>query len=344
MSIRLILVFCLTNSLNALGVNVVVAPQVRQNTRYFSAELMLPPLPLADYSSFESPAESSNIGLHSRSIPVVYTNSPVTISRWLSENVSSPGCVLGFDVESNPSTPWTIHPRFEGPCTVQLATTDACLVVHLFRKSGGPSMAAAPILEAVLSDEAIIKAGVGIDKDLIELCHAWGGLKARSRLNLGGIGVGPNGKETTGLKRLSKAILNIDLLKSRKLAAGNWNQMPLSDKQIAYCARDAWAGAAIVDELNSRDPDTFCPLRLQSLLQNQQSIEEMTVLAMERKSARTELTGLLAPFQTRRYKKRIPSDVRRDVCRLQTTIKALRPNPPLTFDVSSLGIIIERSN
>ena len=129
------------------------------------------------------------------------------------------------------------------------------------------------------------------------------------------------------------------------MAAGNWNQIPLSDKQIAYCARDAWAGAAIVDELKARDPETFSPHNLRSLLEGQQSIEEMATLAMERKLARTELTSLVAPFRTQRHsRKRIPISVHRDVCRLQNTIKALRPHPPLAFDVSSLGIKIERSN
>ena len=344
MAIRLTILCCLTNSISALSLNVASEPHVGQSTRYFSADLILPPLPVVHFSSLDSAPETANGGIICKSIPVIYTNSPRTISKWLTENISTDGCTLGFDVESNPSTPWTIHPRFEGPCTVQLATTDACLVVHLFRTSGRPSIASAPILQAVLSDETIIKAGVGIDKDLIELCHAWGGLEAKSRLNLGGIGAGRTGKETTGLKRLCKAILHVDLLKSRKLAAGNWNQLPLSDKQIAYCARDAWAGAAIVDELKARDPETFSPHNLRSLLEGQQSVDEMATLAMERKLARTELTSLVAPFHTQRSRKRIPTSVQRDVCRLQNTIKALRPRPPLAFDVSSLGIKIERSN
>lgn len=319
--------------------------QSRRNSRYFTEELILPPLPLVQTQSSELTSVSIPYGgSHNRAIPAIYTNSPLTISNWLAENVSTSGCILGFDVESNPSTPWTINPRFEGPSTVQLATTDSCLVVHLFRKAGRPSIASVPILEAVLSDQTIIKAGVGIDKDLIELSQAWGALEARSRLNLGGIGVKSHGKETTGLKRLSKAILNVDLLKSRKLAASNWSQVPLSDKQVAYCARDAWAGAAVVQELIARDPDTFSPASLKCLLENQQSIEAMTALAMERKLARTELTSLMAPFQSQRSKRRIPSHVRRKVTRLQGTIKASKPKPPLAFDVSSLGITIERSN
>lgn len=328
---------------DVLSFNIHSGIQSRRNSRYFTEELILPPLPLVRIPSSDlTSAAIPYGGCHGRAIPAVYTNSPLTISNWLSENISSSGCIIGFDVESNPRTPWTINPRFEGPSTVQLATADSCLVVHLFRKTGRPSIASVPILEAVLSDETIIKAGVGIDKDLIELCQAWGILEARSRLNLGGIGVKSNGKETTGLKRLSKAILNVDLLKSRKVASSNWSQVPLSDKQVAYCARDAWAGAAIVEELIARDPDTFSPDSLKCLLENQQSVEEMTVLAMERKLARTELTSLMAPFQSQRSKRRIPSNVRREVTRLQGTIKASKPKPPLAFDVSSLGITIER--
>ena len=328
-----------------LSLNVHSGLQRRRNSRYFTEELILPPLPLVRIPSTDMPSATIPYGgSHGRAIPAIYTNSPLTISNWLSQNVSSSGCILGFDVESNPSTPWTINPRFEGPSTVQLATADSCLVIHLFRKTGRPSIASVPILEAVLSDETIIKAGVGIDKDLIELSQAWGVFEARSRLNLGGIGVKSKGKETTGLKRLSNAILNVELLKSRKLASGDWSQVPLSEKQVAYCARDAWAGAAIVEELIVRDPATFSPGSLKCLLANQQSVEAMTALAMERKLARTELTSLMAPFQSQRSKRRIPSNVRREATRLQGTIKASKPKPPLAFDVSSLGIKIERSN
>jgi hypothetical protein len=320
----------------------------RANTRYFHHEFQLPPLDTYLISS-SSTMDSIPSNHHGKSINAVYTNSPKQVSHWLSENLSGfdneENCItIGFDVESNVRTPWNNnHLLFEGPCTVQLATMNSCLVVHLFRKSGRPSMASVPILESVLSDDSIIKAGVGIDKDLVELCQAWRSLEARSRLNLGGIGVKNGRKETTSLKRLSKSILQVDLRKSRKLASGDWSHVPLLEKQIIYSARDAWAGAAIVEELQRRDPQTFSASNLKQLLANQPSIQEMAASAVKRKQARDELTQLLAPFQPRHFGNKVPTEIHREVSRLQGTIKASRPVPPISFDVQSLGISIERN-
>jgi 3'-5' exonuclease len=321
----------------------------KASRRYFFQEIQLPPLESL-VSSSSSITNTLSSYHHGKSISAVYTNSPKQVSNWLSENLScfdsgESGAIIGFDVESNVRTPWNNDISvFEGPCTVQLATMNSCLVVHLFRKSGRPSMASVPILEAVLSDDSIIKAGVGIDKDLVELCQSWGNLEARSRLNLGGIGVKNGRRETTSLKRLSKAILQVDLRKSRKMASGDWSHVPLLEKQIIYSSRDAWAGAAIVEELQRRDPKTFSASNLKQLLENQPSIQEMATSAFERKQARDELTQLLAPYQPRKVRRRVPTQIHKEVSRLQETIKASRPVPPISFDVQSLGINIERTS
>jgi hypothetical protein len=328
-------------------------------SRYFTQEQILPALPLVTpastsfYSNSTILSPSSSLYTHNSygdPIPCVYTNSPFTISNWLSENLATNdgGNILGFDVESVPQAPWrTPHwGAAVGPVTVQLATTDACLVVHLLRKTGRPSMAAVPILEAVLSDDTIIKAGVGIEEDMMELCQSWGRLEATSRLNLGGI-VGPtvskNNEETTGLKRLCKAILGVDLPKSRRLAEGDWGHVPLATREIAYCARDAWAGAAIANELRVRDPETFAPASLTHLLQHQESIDDRTAVAVERKRARSELTNLIEPFRATGQRP-LPNQVRMQMSELQSTIKATAPSRPLLFDVSSLGIEIEQKS
>jgi hypothetical protein len=199
-----------------------------------------------------------------------------------------------------------------------------------------------PILEAVLSDDEIIKAGVGIDSDLVQLRHLWRSkLDARSRLDLGGIG----GGQVTGLKGLSRAILQVDLPKSTRLATSNWARLPLTKDQLEYSARDAWAGAAIVEELAKRDPETFSSESLKSLLQFQPSIEDIHYKAVERKKARAQLTKLLAPFREKNHSFsslcRIPVSGRYEASRLQGTIKATAPVKPLLFDVSPLGILIE---
>ena len=68
----------------------------RESTRYFSKELMVPPLdPLDDgpLSSSSCDCDSSN------PLSVLYTNDPRSVSQWLAEHVDPRGCVLGFDVE-----------------------------------------------------------------------------------------------------------------------------------------------------------------------------------------------------------------------------------------------------
>lgn len=308
----------------------------RRNTRYFTTEAVLPAIPVVSPADNNTAAYRRGYGFP---VPVVYTNSPETISKWLSDNIPSEPSVLGFDVESIPHA-LLRHVDFEGPATVQLATSESCLVIHLLRKTGRPSVASAPILEAVLADENIIKAGVGIDEDMMELYQTWGRLEARSRLNLGGIG---GGNDMKGLKRLSKAILQVDLPKSKKLATSNWSNLPLSAPQLAYSARDAWAGAAIVEELMMRDPDTFAPHCLKELLRYQTSIADMSAIAVERKVARAELSSLLQPFRSKRSKsvRELPGKVRLEASRLRCTIKDSAPLKPMLFDVSGLGIEIE---
>jgi ribonuclease D len=153
---------------------------------------------------------------------------------------------------------------FDDASTVQLATPDSCLVVHLVRGcSGRHSQVCAPVLKAVLCDEQYVKAGCALDDDMMALYEVWGGLKAKSRLDLGFIGTGSSGqknnnnKRRSGLKTLSRAVIGVDLPKPKKISMSDWSSVPLTEKQIIYSARDAWAGAAIVNKLAEYDSDTF---------------------------------------------------------------------------------------
>lgn len=305
-----------------------------RHSRYFTVNDVIPPLQLDQEQSLLFPTEDHyrNIAC---SLPVVYTNSPNTIAKWFSDNVSVYS-TLGFDVESN--QPYGNNP---GPVTIQLATPNACLVVHLLRQSGHPSRACLPVLESILMDDRIIKAGVGIDKDMMELRRKWGCMEAKSRLELGGIGVESLDGQTVGLKRLTKAILSVDLPKNNILARSNWNEMPLTNRQIAYSARDAWAGAAIVNELAKRSPDTFSPEALHSLLSEQPSIAHLNYLALRRKDARMELSSLRDRYSKYQGEER-PQSVVRKAKNLKRTIRTTAPSRPMIFDISPLGIIIEQ--
>ena len=138
-----------------------------------------------------------------------------------------------------------------GPAVVQLATTQAALVVHLVKNDGRFSRACIPLLEAILKDDRIVKTGCGIDDDMLTLRERFKGLEAYGRFELGGICPIVPG-ELVGLKRLTAMLLGLHLPKSKRLAASGWSQVPLSPAQITYSARDAWAGAAIAARLADR--------------------------------------------------------------------------------------------
>jgi len=307
--------------------------QYYRHSRYFTIKDVIPPLQLLQDQSLLFPTQTQYAKI-ARSLPIVYTNSPNTIAKWFSDNVPAYS-TLGFDVESN--QPRKANP---GPATIQLATPDACLVVHLLCQSGHPSRACLPVLESILMDDRVIKTGVAIDNDLMELRRKWGPIEAKSRLELGGIGVDGFDRETVGLKRLSKAVLSVDLLKDNVIARSNWNRMPLTRQQVTYSARDAWATAAIVNELAARAPETFSSESLRSFLSEQPSIAHLNHLALRRKDARMELSCLRAKNAMYLEEER-PQSITRRAARLKKTIRATAPNQPTIYDISPLGIIIE---
>ena len=105
-----------------------------------------------------------------QSLPVLVTNSPRTIEQWLSTHCGT-DAVLGFDTESMAKAVWFSERAIllDGPSTVQLSTVDSCLIVHLTRYGDGTAPYAPEALRAVLNDSTVVKAGVGIDADTIEL-------------------------------------------------------------------------------------------------------------------------------------------------------------------------------
>ena len=71
--------------------SIALSSSSRRETRYFTQELELPPLP-----SMQTGINNE----YTKSIPLVYTNDPKIVSNWLGEQISSHGgCILGLDVE-----------------------------------------------------------------------------------------------------------------------------------------------------------------------------------------------------------------------------------------------------
>jgi len=202
-------------------------------------------------------------------------------------------------LQSIADSPWLLgKASFRGPATVQLSTPESSLVVQLTRRSRRPSRACVPILEAVFGDEKIIKAGVAIDQDMLELRQAWGiDFEAKSRMELGGIGVSPKDRgHTSGLKSLSRSVLGIDLPKPRRLAVSDWSRVPLTPSQLAYSARDAWVAAAVLEKLATHEPETFGTMALIERLRSQTRLAELHQRWIRRKQAKVLLSALNVPF------------------------------------------------
>jgi hypothetical protein len=71
------------------------------SSRYFTQEGLLPPLALSAMCPSNQTTDTMPYteSPHGRSIPVVYTNDPNSIYRWLSNNLPIEGCTMGFDTE-----------------------------------------------------------------------------------------------------------------------------------------------------------------------------------------------------------------------------------------------------
>jgi hypothetical protein len=70
------------------------------SSRYFTQEGMLPPLlSLSAVPSNQTTTIPYSESEGGRSIPVVYTNDPSSVYKWLSNNLPYKGCTIGFDVE-----------------------------------------------------------------------------------------------------------------------------------------------------------------------------------------------------------------------------------------------------
>lgn len=226
--------------------------------------------------------------------------------------------------------------KFQGPATVQISVAHAAIVVQLVDANGNPSDVSAPILQSLFADKSIVKAGVGIDQDMLELYRAWDCTgDFVNRFDIGGIGAA-NGT-TLSLKALTKAVTDVELLKSRKLAMSNWGIVPLKDTQIAYCARDAWAAAAITTELAERDPDTFSTAALVHLLESEFCISKLNERAQGRKVAKTRMIEILGKGADRVSKKKLTDELQREVEELEVVLRTLAPPSSLRYDILAFG-------
>lgn len=231
---------------------------------------------------------------------VTHALTAASCRAWVEEHCAAP-CVLGFDTESRPS--FKVG-QLNPPAVVQLSTRDACLVapIHVAasrsvgkgrdkrREIVPPGAREAAdevrhVLAAVLASDTVLKAGVGVDDDAIDLWQSWG-LEVNGRVELGGGGGGGR-----SLAKLTANATGIELVKTASVQRSDW-AAPLTSKQIAYAAADAWAGKAVYDRLAELDDETFGYAAVCRLLSTEASCAELYVTRRARQAARRAIAAV----------------------------------------------------
>lgn len=239
-------------------------------------------------------------------LPIIYTNDPKSVEKWACDNIMPDNnnifSFIGFDVEAVPNVPWrkkTVENSvfYDRPSTVQLSTPFSSIVIQLTSdydlSSRNHNNDQLKPLQAILSDPTIIKAGAGIDDDMLELYRWNNSLQAKCRFDIGGIGSTSSGRRV-GLQRLVRAIVGVELVKSKRVTMSDWSQVPLSMKQLNYASRDAWAGAAVIENLSLMYEDAMnVDLIGSKILDIERDMEELDIRARQRKRAKKKVKNYM---------------------------------------------------
>ena len=181
------------------------------------------------------------------SVEVVYTNDVFEAESWLRDHITVCSArVVGFDIEWRPQFVSKRDGGTENQTAVlQLGVDTSCLVLHIYHMSELPRL-----LVSVLRDENILKVGVGIEEDALKL-RRHRGLVCEGMTDIQTMVTRESGQKF-GLKALAQLFLGIELEKSKKVTRSNWENLPLTLRQIEYAALDAWAGLKIYQAITER--------------------------------------------------------------------------------------------
>eukprot|EP00238_Polyblepharides_amylifera_P005785 CAMPEP_0196590244 /NCGR_PEP_ID=MMETSP1081-20130531/66064_1 /TAXON_ID=36882 /ORGANISM="Pyramimonas amylifera, Strain CCMP720" /LENGTH=338 /DNA_ID=CAMNT_0041913295 /DNA_START=92 /DNA_END=1106 /DNA_ORIENTATION=- len=263
----------------------------------------------------------------------VYTNRWSAVDSWL-EVHAKPGACLGFDTETKPTfRVGQSHPT----ATIQLASLTSCLVIQLTQTKSPVS----PALIDTLSDPTIVKFGVQIDDDAIELYRHWR-IKTNARADISGVKVG-SAERRQGLKSLAEDILGIELVKKKKVTVSNWENCPLSDIQVEYAARDAWISRAMLEALREFDEDSFSGDAAQILVKDERNVQEMSDRQQVRKTHKVKLKSYQDSLQRcKELGEKPATSLRKAITYEKEAIRKLAPDKnSFDFDLEALDTISE---
>jgi ribonuclease D len=135
--------------------------------------------------------------------------------------------VVGLDTETKPTFQ---KGQFHLPCLVQIATASAVYLFQLKRMEFSGALA------EVLENPALIKAGIGLAADFLNLKKIFP-FEAQNIIDLSLVAQ-RQGLKQSSVRHLAGQLLGFRITKGS--ATSNWASPRLTPKQIAYAATDAW--------------------------------------------------------------------------------------------------------
>jgi len=135
--------------------------------------------------------------------------------------------VVGFDTETRPTFRKGQSHR---PSVVQVAGSKAVYIFQLAR------LDSFDVLAELLVNPHIVKAGIALDRDLIELKKLFS-FEPKTIVDLGEIAK-KSGYGQTGVRNLTGLLLKGRITKGAQTS--NWAQPHLTNRQLCYAATDAW--------------------------------------------------------------------------------------------------------
>jgi ribonuclease D len=165
-------------------------------------------------------------------LPIIRYSGPIHVVKSAEEleaalNAIRAEAVVGLDTETRP----TFHKgQSYSPTLVQIGTSRA---VYLFQLA---QLDCSTALASVLGNAHVTKAGIALDRDLIELKKLFP-FEAAKIVDLGDIAK-HCGYAQSGVRNLTGLFLGGRITKGAQTS--NWAQPHLSQSQLIYAATDAW--------------------------------------------------------------------------------------------------------
>ena len=188
-----------------------------------------------------------NLPYPAEGVEAVYTVDPVEAEAWLRNNIIDCSAqAVGFDIEWKPQFVSKKKGGVENKTAVlQLGVESSCLVLHLCNMKSPPKL-----LRSILNDKKILKVGSGILQDAVKLKRDTGliclGMVDTQKMAKS---MGTNAPPKLGLTALARHFLGINLEKPKSVSRSNWENYPLTIRQIHYAAVDAWIGIKVYQHM-----------------------------------------------------------------------------------------------